>query len=427
MLLVAIAAAGYRVSAVCEPRPAPVHVVVQTDLGEIDIEIDSGACASHRRKLPEVCRRRSLRWRAVSSDGPSGQSARETGEDRRDPGRGTPGSRAANSSRRSPLERTNKTGLLHKDGTVRWRARRSDTATDEFFICVGDQPELDFGGKRNPDGQGFAAFGRVVRGMDVVRRIQEAPADGETLASSDQNRQGPAVERTALIESRISCLQDLPASPSSRCSSLSPPQSQTDEIAALRREVQALKAQQARWSATCRRSSRCSRASCRRGASRKRSVRRQVRSPSTDAPTKGNAAAKVTLVEVSDYHCPFCRRQILQTMPQLLADYVNSGKVQVRVRRLPDRAASSRRLQVARSGGVRRRSGKYWQMHDLLFTNSPAREASQLHRKCGHAGRGHQEVRGVPERRQGRPARGRNPRRASRACSSSASAARRSC
>ena len=56
-----------------------------------------------------------------------------------------------------------------------------DTAMDEFFICVGDQPELDFGGKRNPDGQGFAAFGRVVRGMEVVRRIQEAPAKGETL------------------------------------------------------------------------------------------------------------------------------------------------------------------------------------------------------------------------------------------------------
>ena len=46
-----------------------------------------------------------------------------------------------------------------------------DTGTNEFFICVGDQPQLDFGGKRNPDGQGFAAFGRVVRGMDVVKKI----------------------------------------------------------------------------------------------------------------------------------------------------------------------------------------------------------------------------------------------------------------
>jgi peptidyl-prolyl cis-trans isomerase A (cyclophilin A) len=56
-----------------------------------------------------------------------------------------------------------------------------DTATGDFFICIGDQPELDFGGRRNPDGQGFAAFGRVVKGMDVLRRIQAAPAKGQTL------------------------------------------------------------------------------------------------------------------------------------------------------------------------------------------------------------------------------------------------------
>ena len=47
------------------------------------------------------------------------------------------------------------------------------SASSEFFICIGDQPELDFNGKRNPDGQGFAAFGRVTEGMDVVRRIQQ--------------------------------------------------------------------------------------------------------------------------------------------------------------------------------------------------------------------------------------------------------------
>jgi peptidyl-prolyl cis-trans isomerase A (cyclophilin A) len=56
-----------------------------------------------------------------------------------------------------------------------------DSATSDFFICIGDQPELDFGGKRNPDGQGFAAFGRVVEGMDVVRQIQGRPADGQSL------------------------------------------------------------------------------------------------------------------------------------------------------------------------------------------------------------------------------------------------------
>jgi peptidyl-prolyl cis-trans isomerase A (cyclophilin A) len=55
------------------------------------------------------------------------------------------------------------------------------TASSEFFICVNDQPELDFGGRRNPDGQGFAAFGQVVDGMETVRKIQIQPADGQFL------------------------------------------------------------------------------------------------------------------------------------------------------------------------------------------------------------------------------------------------------
>jgi peptidyl-prolyl cis-trans isomerase A (cyclophilin A) len=56
-----------------------------------------------------------------------------------------------------------------------------DSATSSFFICIGDQPELDFGGKRNPDGQGFAAFGRVVSGMDVVKKIQTSPHQQQRL------------------------------------------------------------------------------------------------------------------------------------------------------------------------------------------------------------------------------------------------------
>jgi peptidyl-prolyl cis-trans isomerase A (cyclophilin A) len=79
------------------------------------------------------------------------------------------------------LERTNRTGLSHTDGTISMARDGPDTATGDFFICVGDQPSLDFGGKRNPDGQGFAAFGKVVRGMAVVKKIQTAPADGQKL------------------------------------------------------------------------------------------------------------------------------------------------------------------------------------------------------------------------------------------------------
>jgi peptidyl-prolyl cis-trans isomerase A (cyclophilin A) len=79
------------------------------------------------------------------------------------------------------LERTSVTKLRHKDGTISMARDGPDTATSDFFICVGDQPALDYGGKRNPDGQGFAAFGRVMLGTDVVRKINEAPAEGQTL------------------------------------------------------------------------------------------------------------------------------------------------------------------------------------------------------------------------------------------------------
>lgn len=73
-----------------------------------------------------------------------------------------------------PLERTRDTHLTHADGTISMARDGADTAVASFFIVIGDQPSLDFGGRRNADGQGFAAFGRVVAGMDVVRRIQSA-------------------------------------------------------------------------------------------------------------------------------------------------------------------------------------------------------------------------------------------------------------
>ena len=73
------------------------------------------------------------------------------------------------------LERTSVTGLKHVDGTISMARGGPDTATGSFAIVIGDQPSMDFGGRRNPDGQGFAAFGRVVRGMDVVKAIQASP------------------------------------------------------------------------------------------------------------------------------------------------------------------------------------------------------------------------------------------------------------
>jgi peptidyl-prolyl cis-trans isomerase A (cyclophilin A) len=72
-------------------------------------------------------------------------------------------------------ETTRETGLLHRDGVISMGRLEPGTASSEFFICINDQPELDFGGQRNPDGQGFAAFGQVVEGMEIVRLIQGMP------------------------------------------------------------------------------------------------------------------------------------------------------------------------------------------------------------------------------------------------------------
>jgi peptidyl-prolyl cis-trans isomerase A (cyclophilin A) len=76
-------------------------------------------------------------------------------------------------------ETTQQTGIRHLDGTLSVGRREPGTGTAAaFFICIGDQPGLDFGGKRNPDGLGFAAFGRVTKGMEIVREIWMRPTAG---------------------------------------------------------------------------------------------------------------------------------------------------------------------------------------------------------------------------------------------------------
>jgi len=79
-------------------------------------------------------------------------------------------------------ETTQQSGLRHLDGTVSMARAQPGSATAEYFVCVGDQPALDFGGGRNPDGLGFAAFGRVVEGMDVVRALHARGEADQYLA-----------------------------------------------------------------------------------------------------------------------------------------------------------------------------------------------------------------------------------------------------
>ena len=92
-----------------------------------------------------------------------------------------------------PHETTERTGLLHRDGVLSIaRAEPGTGSAAAFFIVIGDQPSLDYGGARNPDGQGFATFGRVVAGMDVVRRINALQA---TASSDDPYTAGQILGR----------------------------------------------------------------------------------------------------------------------------------------------------------------------------------------------------------------------------------------
>ncbi|MDE1191658.1 MAG: peptidylprolyl isomerase [Arachidicoccus sp.] len=70
-----------------------------------------------------------------------------------------------------PHESTARTGIRHLNGTISLAREAPGTASSEFFICVGNQPGYDSGGVNNPDKLGYAAFGRVVKGMDVVLQI----------------------------------------------------------------------------------------------------------------------------------------------------------------------------------------------------------------------------------------------------------------
>lgn len=78
-----------------------------------------------------------------------------------------------------PHETTAQTHILHTDGVISLARREPGTATTEFFICIGKQPGLDYGGENVEDKQGYATFGKVVKGMDIVRKIYRQPENDQ--------------------------------------------------------------------------------------------------------------------------------------------------------------------------------------------------------------------------------------------------------
>ena len=155
-------------------QPALITVVIETSAGVIEVAIDPVhapiTAANFLRYVDARMYDGGRFHRAVRRDNQARQDVLiEVIQGGRDPAK----AKAERGFGPIPLERTSVTTLTHVDGAISVaRGATADSGGSDFFLCVGPQPALDFGGARAADGQGFAAFGRVTAGMDVVRRIQ---------------------------------------------------------------------------------------------------------------------------------------------------------------------------------------------------------------------------------------------------------------
>jgi peptidyl-prolyl cis-trans isomerase A (cyclophilin A) len=181
MRILSAAALCFLCASLAGAQPKPVQVLIQTEGGDIVVEIDAarapGTAANFLKYVDGGFYNGGRFHRTVTPDNQPTDAVRievVQADINRD--------RAKEGFPAIALERTKDTGLSHKDGAISMARGGPDSATSSFFICIGDQPSLDFGGQRNKDGQGFAAFGRVVKGMDVVRKIQRSPAEKQSLA-----------------------------------------------------------------------------------------------------------------------------------------------------------------------------------------------------------------------------------------------------
>jgi peptidyl-prolyl cis-trans isomerase A (cyclophilin A) len=167
------------------PTPPPVIVVFQTELGAITMEVDvAKAPISAENFLKYVDGK-------FYDGGTINRSVRPDNTTRKDVEIQVIQFQSDTARRRDmfppiPIERTNVTGLRHVDGALSMARSTPDSAQASFSIMVGDQFELDFAGKRNADGQGFAVFGRVVGGMDVVKKIHASKTSETGLGPTGQ-------------------------------------------------------------------------------------------------------------------------------------------------------------------------------------------------------------------------------------------------
>lgn len=164
----------------CRPKYANPHVLIQSAAGDIEVELYPAkapkSVAAFLSYVDSGFYDNCNFYRILSLDNqPMGSNASELIQ----------GGLWANKKNRHdnlkgiPHESTNITGLHHVNGTLSLARQEPGTATTEFFIVIGNQPGFDYGGENNPDKQGYAAFGKVVKGMDVVLKIYARPEENQ--------------------------------------------------------------------------------------------------------------------------------------------------------------------------------------------------------------------------------------------------------
>lgn len=153
-----------------------IGLVLETDLGRIDVTVDVErapvSAGDFLRYVDQGLYDGAAFYRVVREDNDHGSQPIQVVQ----------GGLVEEAKALAPVahETTEETGITHREGVISLARGEPGTGGGAaFFICIGDQPALDHGGMRNPDGLGFAAFGRVTSGMDVVRTIHRMPTRDE--------------------------------------------------------------------------------------------------------------------------------------------------------------------------------------------------------------------------------------------------------
>jgi protein-disulfide isomerase len=95
------------------------------------------------------------------------------------------------------------------------------------------------------------------------------------------------------------------------------------------------------------------------------------------SPVMGNADAPVTMIEFTDFQCPFCRRYSNGTFAQIIDNYVKAGKVRYVVRQFPLKAIHPKAVKASEASLCAGDQGKYWEMHDRIFQNTKSFEQEE--------------------------------------------------